>query len=470
MEQGWVRNRQSRITALYRLFDVLLIQGILYACLTFFEVPPGKDWLIAGLLASVSFAFIAESVELYRSWRGETYVRILGTVTVAWVAVCIFLILLAFSFNTFSADYKRPAVIAWLVSTLFGLAFWRFCLRQVLFSIRLRGRNTRSAVIIGCTDAGYKLADDLMTNPQLGIHVVGFYDVPEFQDRSARERNCTRFPILGTVDEAVAKGRAGGLDVVFIALPMRAEDLISETLDKFSDTTATVHILPNFFVAKMLHARWHQVGSSSLLSVFDTPIQGFDGWLKRLEDLVLASIILTVISPLMLFVAVAVKLSSPGPIIFKQRRYGLDGRTIYVWKFRSMTVMDDGDQVQQAKIGDQRITAVGRILRRTSLDELPQFFNVLQGTMSIVGPRPHAVAHNEEYRSLVNGYMLRHKVKPGITGLAQIKGFRGETDTLDKMSRRVEYDLEYIRRWSILLDLRIVFLTVYRGFYHKNAY
>ncbi|WGL15239.1 undecaprenyl-phosphate glucose phosphotransferase [Microbulbifer bruguierae] len=470
MEQGWIRSRQSGITALYRLFDVLLILGILYASLTYFEVNPGKDWVIAGLLAAVGFAFIAESVELYRSWRGETYLRIFGTVTVAWVAVCIFLILLEFSFNTFATDYMRPAAVAWLTFTLFGLAFWRFCMRQILFSIRLRGRNTRSAVIIGCTESGYKLARDLASNPQLGIHVNGFYSVEGFHDHTSHLDDTSKFPVLGTVDEAVSKGRAGELDVVFIALPMRAEDIISETLDKFSDTTATVHILPNFFVAKMLHARWHQVGSSSLLSVFDTPIQGFDGWLKRLEDLVLASVILALISPIMLLVAVAVKCSSPGPVIFKQRRYGLDGRTIYVWKFRSMTVMDDGDKVVQAKDGDQRVTVLGNILRRTSLDELPQFFNVLQGTMSIVGPRPHAVAHNEEYRSLVNGYMLRHKVKPGITGLAQIKGFRGATDTLDKMSRRVEYDLEYIRRWSILLDLRIVFLTICRGFYHKNAY
>ncbi|AQQ66308.1 undecaprenyl-phosphate glucose phosphotransferase [Microbulbifer agarilyticus] len=470
MEQGWVRSRQSGIIALYRLFDVLLIQGVLYACLAYFNVTPDKDWLIAGLLASVSFAFIAESVELYRSWRGETYVRILGTVTVAWVAVCIFLIILAYSFNAFAADFLRPAVAAWLVFTLFGLAFWRFCLRQLLFFIRVRGRNTRNAVIIGCTDSGYKLAKDLSANPQHGIRVSGFYQVTEAHDLASRRVMDSEFNVLGSVDDAVAKGRAGELDVVFIALPMRAEDLISEILDKFSDTTATVHILPNFFVAKMLHARWHQVGGSSLLSVFDTPIQGFDGWLKRLEDLVLATMILVAISPLMLLIALAVKCSSPGPVIFKQRRYGLDGRTIYVWKFRSMTTMDDGEKVMQAKSGDQRITAVGRILRRTSLDELPQFFNVLRGTMSIVGPRPHAVAHNEEYRNLVNGYMLRHKVKPGITGLAQIKGFRGETDTLDKMSRRVEYDLEYIRRWSIILDLRIVFLTVYRGFYHKNAY
>lgn len=466
MEQGWIRSRQGGITTLYRLFDVLLIQGVLFCCLAYFQVTPDKDWLIAGLLAAVSFAFIAESVELYRSWRGETYIRILSTVTVAWVAVCMFLVIIAYFFNAFVASYTRTVIVAWLIFTLFGLAFWRFCLRELLFSIRMRGHNTRSAVIIGSTDSGHKLARDLVGNPQLGIQIKGFYTVPEFSDHKDHQE----FPILGTVDDAVSMGRDGELDLVFIALPMRAENIISEILDKFSDTTATVHIIPNFFVAKMLHARWHQVGESSLLSVFDTPIQGFDSWLKRLEDLVLASIILLLISPVMLIVAGAVRCSSPGPVIFKQRRYGLDGQVIYVWKFRSMTVMDDGDKVEQATSGDRRITPVGRFLRRTSLDELPQFFNVLQGTMSIVGPRPHAVAHNEEYRSRVNGYMLRHKVKPGITGLAQIKGFRGETDTLDKMSRRVEYDLEYIRRWSILLDLRIVFLTVYRGFYHKNAY
>ncbi|MFV8782793.1 undecaprenyl-phosphate glucose phosphotransferase [Microbulbifer sp. SA54] len=466
MEQGWMRSRQSGITALYRLFDVFLIQGSLLACILYLDVIPSKDWVIAGLLAAISFAFVAESVELYRSWRGETYFRILGTVTLAWAVVCIILLILGYAAAAEGA-YDRVAIVCWFFVTLLGLAFWRFCLRQLLFILRQKGHNTRSCVILGCTDAGYKLAGDLRLNPQLGIKVEGFYEVSGFNDTS---RIANQFSLLGDVSDAIKRARSGDLDLVFIALPMRAEDIISDILDEFSDTTATVHILPNFFVAKMLHARWHQVGSSSLLSVFDTPIQGFDSWLKRVEDLVIASTILILISPLMVLIALAVKFTSAGPVIFKQRRYGLDGRTIYVWKFRTMKTMDDGDRVVQATPDDKRITPLGRFLRRTSLDELPQFFNVLQGSMSIVGPRPHAVAHNEEYRRLVSGYMLRHKVKPGITGLAQINGFRGETDTLDKMSRRVEQDLEYIRRWSILLDLRIVFLTIFKGFFNKNAY
>lgn len=466
MEQGWIRSRQSGITALYRLFDVFLIQGSLLACILYFDVVPSKDWLIAGLLAAISFAFVAESVELYRSWRGETYFRILGTATLAWSVVCIILLTLAYAASV-EVAYDRLVVACWFLVTLIALSFWRFCLRQLLFILRQKGHNTRPCVILGCTDAGYKLAGDLKLNPQLGIKVAGFFEVEGFNDNS---RIANQFPILGDVTEAIQQARAGKLDLVFIALPMRAEEIISDILEEFSDTTATVHILPNFFVAKMLHARWHQVGSSSLLSVFDTPIQGFDSWLKRVEDLIIASVILVLISPIMLMIALAVKLTSKGPVIFKQRRYGLDGRTIFVWKFRTMRTMDDGGKVVQATVNDKRITPLGGFLRRTSLDELPQFFNVLQGSMSIVGPRPHAVAHNEEYRRLVSGYMLRHKVKPGITGLAQINGFRGETDTLDKMSRRVEQDLEYIRRWSILLDLRIVFLTIFKGFSHKNAY
>jgi putative colanic acid biosynthesis UDP-glucose lipid carrier transferase len=180
--------------------------------------------------------------------------------------------------------------------------------------------------------------------------------------------------------------------------------------------------------------------------------------------------VLLLISPLLLMIAAAIKLTSKGPVLFRQDRYGLDGKRIGVYKFRSMKVMENGGAVTQAKRNDSRVTAVGAFLRRTSLDELPQFFNVLLGEMSVVGPRPHAVAHNEEYRKQVAYYMLRHKVRPGITGWAQINGWRGETDTLEKMEMRVKYDLDYIRNWSLFFDVRIVFKTVFKGFVDKNAY
>jgi putative colanic acid biosynthesis UDP-glucose lipid carrier transferase len=203
------------------------------------------------------------------------------------------------------------------------------------------------------------------------------------------------------------------------------------------------------------------VSGLPVVAVCDTPFTGIDGLLKRGSDIVLSLLILILIAPLLLVLAIAVKLTSPGPIIFKQRRYGLDGEEIVVYKFRSMTVCEDGGQIQQAQLGDQRITPLGAFMRRTSLDELPQFVNVLQGRMSIVGPRPHAIAHNELYRKVINGYMVRHKVKPGITGWAQVCGYRGETDTLDKMQARIDHDLEYLRNWSLRLDLFIIFRTVW---------
>ncbi|HBX2594003.1 TPA: exopolysaccharide biosynthesis polyprenyl glycosylphosphotransferase, partial [Klebsiella pneumoniae] len=202
----------------------------------------------------------------------------------------------------------------------------------------------------------------------------------------------------------------------------------------------------------------------------ESPLSGINMVFKRLEDIIVSLSILIVISPVLLIIACAVKFTSPGPVIFRQIRYGMDGKSIKVWKFRSMTVMENDNNVTQATKHDLRVTKVGKFLRRTSLDELPQFFNVLFGQMSVVGPRPHAVSHNEQYRTLIKGYMLRHKVKPGITGLAQVNGWRGETDTLDKMQKRVEYDLLYIRNWSIWLDLKIIFLTIFKGFVNKSAY
>ena len=197
-----------------------------------------------------------------------------------------------------------------------------------------------------------------------------------------------------------------------------------------------------------------------LISVCDTPFRGANGMVKRASDILLSLLILALVAPLLLLLAVAVKLGSKGPVIFKQRRYGLDGKEILVYKFRSMKVTEDGSDIRQAVEGDPRITALGAVMRRTSLDELPQFINVLQGRMSVVGPRPHAVAHNELYRKLIKGYMVRHKVRPGITGWAQVNGFRGETNTLDKMRGRIELDLDYLRNWSLQLDLRIFARTI----------
>jgi putative colanic acid biosynthesis UDP-glucose lipid carrier transferase len=220
-----------------------------------------------------------------------------------------------------------------------------------------------------------------------------------------------------------------------------------------------------------MHSKVANLGGLPIVSVFDTPMNSpLDGISKRIEDLILCAIILPLIAVPMLLIGIAIKFTSPGPVIFKQLRYGINGESIKIWKFRSMTVCENSDVIKQVTVNDARVTPLGGFLRRTSLDELPQFLNVLQGSMSVVGPRPHAVAHNEFYRKQIQGYMLRHKMKPGITGLAQVSGCRGETETIDKMEARIHYDLDYIRHWSIFLDLKIVVLTIFKGFVGDKAY
>ncbi|HFZ1077445.1 TPA: undecaprenyl-phosphate glucose phosphotransferase, partial [Klebsiella pneumoniae] len=277
-------------------------------------------------------------------------------------------------------------------------------------------------------------------------------------------------PYGGTLSELVEDARSGKIDRIYIAMSMKDETRLRDIISQLTDTTCSVLLIPDVFTFNILQSRTEEINGVPVVPLFDTPLNGINMVFKRIEDVVVSSIILLLISPVLCIIAVIVKVTSPGPVIFRQIRYGMDGKPIRVWKFRSMTVMENDTKVIQATKNDVRVTKVGKFLRRTSLDELPQFFNVLFGQMSVVGPRPHAVSHNEQYRSLIQGYMLRHKVKPGITGLAQINGWRGETDTLEKMEKRIEYDLMYIRSWSVWLDLKIIFLTVFKGFVNKSAY
>ncbi|WP_295799756.1 undecaprenyl-phosphate glucose phosphotransferase [uncultured Microbulbifer sp.] len=468
MYRGWIRAHESDLAAVYRLVDGMLILAALAICTTGLGHQLTKDWLIAGLTGVVIFVFVAESLELYRSWRTDSYRNMLITTAFTWAVACLLLMLLGY-FSGQSGHFSRLVVGSWFALTLFGLGLWRYTLRRILLFLRIHDRNTRSAAILGLNDAAVRLAHDLEQNPQLGIRLQGIYSIPghdDMQSASAGEK----LLITGELEQALQAARAGELDLVYIALPASEAHHIGKLLAAFADTTATVYLLPDIFGSNLLRARWQHIGNSAVLSIYDTPIQGINSWLKRLEDMVVASLALVLLSPLMLLIALGIKLTSRGPVLFKQRRYGLNGHTIDVWKFRSMTCEENGTHIRQACRNDPRITPFGRFLRCTSLDELPQLFNVLSGDMSIVGPRPHAVAHNEQYRSIVSGYMLRHKVKPGITGWAQINGWRGETDTLEKMHKRVEHDLHYIRNWSIFLDIYILCMTLTRGFVGKNAY
>jgi putative colanic acid biosynthesis UDP-glucose lipid carrier transferase len=258
---------------------------------------------------------------------------------------------------------------------------------------------------------------------------------------------------------------------IWICLPMNDEPSIRQVLIKLRHSVANIRLVPDIFYLNLIN---HGISQSLGITTFDlslSPVTGFTRILKKMQDILLGSIILISISPIMVLIAFAIKFTSNGPVFFKQKRMGWNGLEINIYKFRTMYDHQDTEgAVTQAHKNDKRVTNLGYFLRKTSLDELPQFINVLQGRMSIVGPRPHALAHNRKYKELVPGYMLRHKVKPGITGWAQIHGYRGETEQLEKMQRRVEYDKFYIENMSLWLDIKIIFVTVFKGFLHKNAY
>jgi putative colanic acid biosynthesis UDP-glucose lipid carrier transferase len=326
----------------------------------------------------------------------------------------------------------------------------------------------RKAVIVGMNEQGTLLAERLPENPYNDIELVGYFD-DRTQARLADGYH--KWPCLGAVrDVSDFCNRASRIDLIYIALPMSSRPRILSLLDELRDTTASIYFVPDTFVTDLIQGRISQICDLPVISACETPFTGFNALIKRVSDIVLSLLILLLVSPLFLLMALGVKATSPGPVFFRQRRYGLSGEEIVVYKFRSMTVCEDGEIIRQAQKGDQRITALGAFLRRTSLDELPQFINVLQGRMSIVGPRPHAVAHNEFYRKRIKGYMVRHKVRPGITGWAQVNGLRGETESLEKMQARIDYDLDYLRRWSFGLDLQIILMTLSVMCKDPNAY
>ncbi|MFT4256213.1 MAG: undecaprenyl-phosphate glucose phosphotransferase [Pseudoxanthomonas sp.] len=402
--------------------------------------------------------------KLYRSWRGRGLVAELFKLASQWVML--FAALLVFlTALKLSGEFSRMWVATWFWIGLGGAMALRVAVRGAANWVRERGMDTRSAVLVGANPDAQRLLDTLRRNPWIGIEVRGWFAT--HADRS----QLTGAPMLGRLDDLGSYVESRGIDQVWLAMPMREQAKISFALTQLEHSTADVKLLPDLYGMQLLNHSVQQVAGLPVINLRSSPLDGNARLVKAIEDRVLASLILLMIAPLLVAIAIAVKLGSPGPVLFRQLRHGLDGEPIQVWKFRSMRVHQERDgQVTQATRDDPRVTPLGAFLRRTSLDELPQFFNVLQGTMSIVGPRPHAIAHNEHYKTLVSRYMQRHRVKPGITGWAQVNGLRGETDTVQKMARRVKYDLFYLQNWSLGFDLRIIAMTVFKGFLGKNAY
>ncbi len=451
------------ISFFQRVLDPLIIMGTLYLSSLAFGEPFTGYTLVLMILAFFISSAVYEHIDPYRTWRSGRMLAYARDTIFGW---CLTIAVLWFLGNSSGLRYyySDNVVIAWFVAVPVILLTSHIAVRSA--GAPDKRKEVRSAVVVGANELGLRFARICDRHPNLFMQVHGFFD-----DRAGeRQPPALTHPMLGKMEAIVAYVRQHHIKMIFISQPISAQPRIRKLIDELQDTTASVYFLPDVYIFDLMQARFDNVGGMPVIAICETPFMGLNSMIKRASDIVLASLILLLLAPVMLATALAVRLSSPGPVIFRQRRYGLYGEEIIVYKFRSMTVAEDGDKVVQARRGDQRLTPIGGFLRRTSLDELPQFINVLQGRMSIVGPRPHAVAHNEQYRKLIKGYMLRHKVKPGITGWAQVNGLRGETATLDRMEARIQYDLDYLRNWSVWLDLWIILKTVKVVLARENAF
>ena len=454
------KSNASNISIFYRIFDFLSIYiGVSSSFYILSTEIIQKDVFFITLLESLFFILLCEITNFYRSSKGKP-IKNQFEQLFANLLLCHCATFLIFNINGFQDMDYHSIILSFLIS-----CFSAFSLRIL---IRLSYRyflkkfyRLQNTMIIGNSERAKQVFLEIENSKWRGYNNIGLYSISNEQPNAN---------FSGNFLDAKKLIQENKVDKVYLTMDHNNLSHIEELLVLLTDSTCSTVLVPNLYHFEYLYTKVEDLNKIPTIPLIDTDFDGLNGILKRLEDIVLSLCILTLISPLLLLIATLIKSTSKGPVLFKQTRYGLNGKPINVFKFRTMNVMENGSEVVQAVKNDHRITKIGGLLRRSSLDELPQFFNVLLGSMSIVGPRPHAVSHNEQYRKLIPGYMLRHKVKPGITGLAQIRGWRGETDTIDKMEKRVECDLIYIRNWSIWLDIKIIILTIFHGFVHKAAY
>jgi len=424
------------------------------------------------LLALLISQGLAPMFRCSRSWR---IIRLRHELMplIAFFTVSFALIISAYFVLGFlplgKAGLWAPAAARWYFTGLVLTLVLRFSVRMGLRYMRALGFDNRTAAFVGATSTARRLGDIFRQQVWMGISVVGVFDDRE-PARDGGEAIGTEARLDGSVDDLLRLVRAGEVSHVYITLPMSAESRVQDIVQRFADTTASIYYSPPLGKFGLLGARWDEVYGQPVIGIVESPFIGYSRALKRLEDIGLLVVLLPLLAPVMLVIAGLVRLTSPGPALFRQNRLGVDGKPFVVYKFRTMYVTEADAVVRQATRGDPRVTPLGRFLRRSSFDELPQLLNVLNGTMSVVGPRPHPLKLNDDFRGVVPRYMVRHKVKPGITGLAQVNGARGETDTLEKMERRIDYDLMYIRRWSLALDIRILVRTLLVPITDRGAY
>lgn len=411
-----------------------------------------SHYLLAIVIATLLAANALHVARLYDQRNLGNIQMQLGALTGAWFVVILILITLAF-FSKTSDSFSRSWAILWFGASLAGFVLLRAAMVWQLGQWQRAGRLATQIAILG----------EGATAEALCRHITS-------QEASATALAGVFAPDPAGLDALSTLTQSGQVDEVVLALPWAEADRLAEALRALRTLSVNVRLAPEVIDPPVPPRGFSTLAGVPMLNVYERPLSGWSLVLKAIEDRVLGTLILLLMLPLMGLISVLIRLDSPGPALFRQRRYGFNSNEFTVFKFRTMSLGSDGGAVPQARREDPRVTRIGAFLRRTSLDELPQLFNVLRGEMSLVGPRPHAVLHNKQYAEIIDGYLGRHRVKPGITGWAQVNGLRGETNTPDKMLLRVEHDLYYIDHWSLLFDLRILFLTLFVGFVNRNAY
>ncbi|RJF98371.1 undecaprenyl-phosphate glucose phosphotransferase [Noviherbaspirillum saxi] len=459
----------SRLELSMRLMDVLVLElaggiaGLIHFHIPLADTPPIHTVLLHFCSALAFLLF--PKFELYTSWRGRSLPDMFMRMGAAWGVVL--LIGLFFSFLVHHVgNVSRLWMFYWYACGMTSLIAFRFAVYYVLRYLRTKGLNNKRVVIVGYGSTGREMHRRALQQDWTGYDVKAVCADPEDADKIL-DSSIARINSTEQIHQFVV---ANHIHEIWITLPLMASPRLQELQYQLRNTLVDIRWVPDILGLQMLG---NKMGNFLGLPVVDLnqPISsGVNGIVKDLFDRTFAIVALFLLMPLFIVIAILIKRSSPGPVLFRQPRLGLNGREFNVYKFRSMKIHQEQNVVTQATKHDPRITPIGAFLRRTSLDELPQFINVVLGDMSVVGPRPHALQHNEMYKDLLETYMLRHRVKPGITGWAQIHGHRGETDTVDKMARRVEFDLHYIQHWSLWMDVRIIIWTAFKGWTGKNAY
>jgi putative colanic acid biosynthesis UDP-glucose lipid carrier transferase len=453
------------VFALKSLLHPVVAVLSLLICLTLWGVPLHGPYFLIAVLTFIASAYFLDVLEL-RPNRGRFFSLLsLMDILLRWALVIGFVSVLL-HLSKLSGQFEFNVLASWAILTPMLLWLGESTAQMILKRPHANAVGLRKAVIVGLTEPGLHLERQLARDTSLRIQVAGY-----FEDRAPH-----RLPpdgvdrIIGTASQLPEFVRRNNVQLAYVTLPMTQHSRVLHMVEALRDSTVSIYFVPNMFAFDPVQARFDVLGGIPVVAIRESPFFGASGIAKRLSDLIVASILILASLPVLLVVALGVRLGSPGPVVFKQRRYGLDGREILIYKFRSMTVTEDGDsEYRQVTAGDSRVTPFGAFIRKFSLDELPQLFNVLEGTLSMVGPRPHAIAVNEQYRKLIPGYMIRHKIKPGITGWAQINGYRGGDD-LESMTKRVEFDMDYLRHWSLALDLAIILRTAAIVWRDKRAY